>query len=292
MSPFYTAWESGYFTAAGFDVKLTRELPNLESIPLLAAGRLDVGFPGLSAALLNAVARGAAIRIVAGREISSPACNMHDKIYVRRGDFPHGIADLRPLRHRTIAFRSGSSLAPFSLDKLLEHAGMNRTDIEVHPMGTSEAVAALRAKGVDAILSSSADGDLSLRLDALQLAPGPSLADVLPGFQYSFIVFGKRLLEGDVHAGARFLRAYLRGAREFLAGKTPRFMDEYAKSNSLDPKIIRGGCRDSFDHDGRTHLTDLQMYADWAASRGYIEHPIDAGSLVDTRFLDAMEGMV
>jgi NitT/TauT family transport system substrate-binding protein len=291
MSPFYVGYEAGYFRDAGLDLELSRDLPSLQSIPILSAGKLDVGFVGLGVALLNAVSRGAGIRIVAGRQISSPSCNLHDKIYVRRSDFPNGIRDLRQLLHRRIAMKSGTTLGPFCLDKLLERAGMSRADVEIHNMDFNECVAALRAGGVDALLSSSSDGDLGLALRDLQLAPGPSLADVLPNFQYSFIVFGARLLNGDTETGAAFLRAYLRGGRDFLSGKTPAFMDEFARSNQLDPKLVRGACRDSFEHDGRIHFTDLQMYIDWAVRQGKIPHPISVQSLVDTRFLDALQRM-
>jgi NitT/TauT family transport system substrate-binding protein len=287
MSPFYTGYEAGYFRDAGFDLQLTSELPGVQSISLLSAGKVEVSFGGLSTGLMNAVGRGARIRIVAGREISSPACNLHGRIYVRTKDFPNGIQDMRPLRQRKIAVSSGTVTTLFSLDKLLEKSGMSRADVQVLPMQPSERLAALRAGGVSAFLSSATD--LNPMLRDLQIAPGPSIADVLPNYQYSFILFGARLLSGDVRTGAAFLRAYFRGARDYLAGKTPAFMDEFAKSNGLDPKLVRAGCRDSFEHDGRIHLNDMQLVLDWAASQGYIPHPMSAQSLVDTRFLDALQ---
>ncbi len=291
MSPFYTAYEAGYFRDAGIDVELTRDLPNMQSTPLLAAGKLDVGFFILSPGLLNAVARGARLRIAAGRQISSPSCDQNSRIYVRSADFPNGIQDMRQLRHRKIAVKSGTTIASFCLDKLLESVGMSRADVEVRPMGVNECVAALRTGVVDAIVSSSAEGDLSLVAHTLKIEPGPGLADVLPNFQYSFIVFGARLLDGNVRTGASFLRAYFRGAQEYLAGRTPAFLDQFAKSNGLDPKLLRAGCRDSFEHAGRIHFDDVQMFAEWAASRGEIPRPMSAQSLVDTRFLDAMQRM-
>jgi len=287
MSPFYTGYEAGYFRDAGLDLELTKELPGAQSIPLLAGGKLDVGFNGISSGLANAIARGARLRIVAGREISSPSCNLHDKIYVRAADFPGGIHEMRQLRHRRIAISSAGPLGFFCLDKLLESAGMTRGDVEIQRIGPNERIPALRARGVDAFLSSATD--LNPMLRDLGIAPGPSLADVLPNFQYSYIVFGARLLDGDVRIGAAFLRAYFRGARDFLAGKTPAFMDQFAKTNNLDPQLVRAGCRDSFEHEGRVHLSDMQMYLDWAAANGFADGPISARSLTDMRFLDALQ---
>ena len=289
MSPFYAAYEAGYFRHAGLDVELSTELPGIQSIPLLASGNLDVGFPGLTTGLMNAVARGARVRIVAGREISSSSCNLHGRLYGALSTFPNGIQSMRQLRGRRIAVSSSTTIGLFCVDKMLEHEGMNRADVVLRRMGSSERLAALKAGGVDAFLSTSADLDPMLR--ALHLAPGPSLADVLPGFQYSFIAFGSRLLDGDVRTGASFLRAYFRGARDYLAGKSPAFMDRFAKSNGLDPALVRAGCRDSFEHEGRIHFNDLQIAIDWAVSQGYVSRPMNAQSLVDTRFLDAMQRM-
>jgi ABC-type nitrate/sulfonate/bicarbonate transport system substrate-binding protein len=289
MSPFYTGYEAGYFKDAGFDLELMKELPGMQSLPLLAGGKVDVGFIGLSGGLANAVSSGARLRIVAGREMASPSCPLHGKIFVRSKDFPAGIRDLQALRHRRIAISSASPFGWFCIDQLLERAGMTRADVTIEPMGSSERLAALRAGGVDAFVTTSTD--MNPMLKPLGIAPGPSLADVLPNFQYSFIVYGARLLDGDVSTGARFLLAYFRGAQDFLHGKTPAFMDEYAKNNDLDPRQVRAGCRGSFEPDGRIHFGDMQKYLDWAVSHGFLKEPIRAPSLVDTRFLETMQRM-
>jgi NitT/TauT family transport system substrate-binding protein len=288
-SPFYVSYEGGYFTDAGLDVQLMRELPSLQSIPLLAAGKQDVGFVGLSAGLLNAVARGARVRIVAAREIASPSCDLTGMVYVRSSEFPNGIRDMRPLRHRRVSITSTTAAWMLGLDKMLESAGMSRSDVEIRVLSANERVAALRAGSVDAIVVTSMD--MTPMLKTWQIAPGPGMADVLPGFQCAFLVFGARLLDGDVRNGALFLRAYLRGLRDFLAGKTPAFLGEFARSNGLDPKLVQAGCRDAYEHDGKIHLNDIQAFIDWATSHGDITHPMSAQSAVDTRFLEALQGL-
>jgi len=287
MSPFYTAYEAGYFSNAGFNLQLTKELPNVQSIPLLAAGKLDVGFPGLTTGLMNAVERGARVRIVAGRVVVSSSCEPHAGIYVRSSEFPDGVRNMRQLRRRRIAVPNSTTFGLFCLDKLLEREGMSRADVEIHETSANERLAALRAGAVDAFLTLETDMNTTIR--SLQLASGPRLGDVLPNVQYGFIAFGSRLLDGDVRTGASFLGAYFRGVRDFQAGKTPAFMDEFAKTNKLDPALVKAACRDSFEHDGRIHFRDMQTYADWAVDQGYIGRPIRAQDLVDTRFLDALQ---
>jgi len=287
MSPFYMGYESGYYREAGLNLELMKDLPNAQSVSLLAGGKVDAAFPGLAMALPNAVLRGARVRIVAAREICAPGCNLHGRIFVDGRKFPNGVQDMRQLRGHRIAVSLAAIFGQFTLDKLLEHAGMSRADVEIRQMGPNERYAALRSGGVDALVSLSAD--LHPVLGGLKILPGPSLSDILPNFQYGFILFGSHLLDSDVAVGASFLRAYFHGARDYLGGKTPRFVDDFARSNGLDPAVVRAGCRDSFEHDGRIRLNDLQTLLDWALSRGYLEHRMDAQSLVDTRFLHAAQ---
>ena len=93
------------------------------------------------------------------------------------------------------------------------------------------------------------------------------------------------MLAANVDRGARFLSAYLRGAREFARGKTPRFLEELARADRLDGKKAVTSCRDSFVLDGSIDLNSLRLYADWAARNKYISRPVDVSELVDDRFL-------
>ena len=284
-SPFYVGVEAGYYRDAGLDLQLMKELPSLQSIPLLASGKQDVGFVPLTTGLLNAISRGARVRIVAAREIVSPSCALACRIYVRSAEFPNGATDIRQLRHHRISVVSTTGAWMFALDKLLESAGMTRSDVEIRIVSANQRFAALRAGTIDAIVISSIDMTPMMR--AWQIAPGPSMAGVMPGFQITFLVFGARLLDGDVRDGALFLRAWLRGLNDFLAGKTPAFETDYARSNGLDPALIRSGCRDSYQRDGRIRLGDLSEFIAWAVARGDLQHSMSAPGIVDTRFLDA-----
>ncbi len=287
MSPFFVGYEAGYFAQAGFDVQVERAIGSVQAIPLAAGGQLDVCFLAQSAPFLNAVARGARIRIVAGRDIASAACRPVGAVYARRRAYPNGIASLRVFRGKKVAV-SGTlgGTTHFALDILLKHAGMQEGDVEVVALRSGESMVALRSGAVEALVSNSTD--FAPMLESFQLVQGPSLGDVLPGFQYSHVLFGRALLDGDVNAGARFLRVWLRSAREFLAGKTPAFLDEFAINNGLDPKLVRAGCRDGFTHDGGIHTKDLQYYIDWAVSKGYCATRLNANACIDGRFLAAL----
>jgi len=289
MAPFFTAYEAGYFADAGFDVEVDREPASMQAIPLLAGGRLDVSFLSDDSGLLNAVARGARVRIVAGRELASPDCHPIGAVYVRRESFPHGLSSMKPLRGAKIAVGGGiGALSEYALDVLLEHDGMSRDDVQAMRMPRPQAAAALVSGAVAGFVAGGTE--VVAFPQAFEFETGPVMARIQPGFQYSWIVFGSRLLEGDVATGARFLSAYLRGANEYRKGRTPAFVDELAKSQGMDPKVLRSFCRESSEPDGAIHLADLERFVRWAIGRGMCPATLQASALVDGRFLAAMNG--
>ena len=289
MCPFYLALESGYFTGAGFDIEVVRDTQTAQSLPLLAAGKLDVGFIAFGPSVANAVIRGARVRLVAGRELISQSCGSAGTIFLSRKAFPKGVRTMRELRGCRIGFAGSVPGTGQLLGTLLENEGMGPKDIALIRMREPECVAALRTGGLDAYMSSEAGFTPEMR--HLDLVRGPSVADLLSNFQYSFIAFGSRLLDGPVETGARFLRAYFRGAAEFLGGRTPRFLDDFARSADLDPQLLRQTCRATFERDGSIHLEDLRRNMRWMTAQGLCPANLDPGMFIDTRFLEAARSL-
>jgi NitT/TauT family transport system substrate-binding protein len=284
MSGLYLAQELGYFTEAGLQIEIERIATTVQAMPLAATGKLDVVFCGASAALVNAIARGSRLRIVAGREIAAPSCSDFSVLYGRRAVFPGGLEDLGLLKGKRIGADQTAAIGQFGLDMVLASAGMTADELGVLKLGRSELLTAFLSGKLDAIIAS----DCTRRFTQLrdQIVRGISLADVLPNVQVSFVVFGARLLDGDPDAGVKFLAAYLRGAKEFLAGKTPKFHDELAISNGMDPVEARKACRDSFVPDGRIDLPSIDRFVQWARVKELCPIPIQAAQLVDMRFLE------
>lgn len=285
MSGFYCALESGYFREQDLDIDVheVRGGPPT-TIPALSGGALDLAFSGFAPAVINAVDQGSPVRVAAGREILTPDCGDFGSVYGRPEAFPKGLDDLRALKGKRVAVSFATSLAAFFLDVLLEKCGLTMKDLQVSYMGSPEALAALRGKHIDALMSQVLFG-----LTIAEMIPGlvrnPGIIALLPGFQYSYIYYGATLLSGTGDAGKRFMRAYLKGCRDFAQGKTPRFLDQFAKSNNLDPEKVRDSCRSNVAVDGAIRQDSLQFYIEWAVRRGYCPRSIPASRLVDTRFL-------
>lgn len=288
LSGAYLAEEVGYFRDAGFSLNILR-LSGLQTMPLLAGGRLDLVFSPVNAGSINAMTRGLPLRVVAGREVANPNCGETFSLFAHRSAFDGGSIEPRRLKGKRFAVRSGG-MSNFVLDTFLDEVGMTSSDIEQVDLSVREAIAALSTGTIDALF----DSEFSYSL----LATSPDVvkvwrfAEARPFHQYSYIIFGETLLQADVKVGARFLAAYLKGAGDFLDGRTPQFMRDFAASHGLDEKITVSACRDTFVRDGSIDLKSLQAYADWHVKSGRVQEPVDVSTLIDLRFLEEAQRML
>lgn len=286
MSGLYLAEEQGYFADLGLRIEIEKSAHSSHAVPLAAGGKLDVVFGSLGPSLINAIARGSRLRIVAGRDFAAPGCCDLSVLYGQRALFSDGLNDMDLLRGKRIGANLRMGMSEFCVETILKSAGMNVDDLDLVNIGRSELIVAFISGKLDAAFLS----DFARRSEIMtdQIVSGISIADVLPNYMFSFISFGARLLDGDPGIGTRFLSAYLRGVSEFVAGKTPRFHDELAISNGFDPVAARNACRNNFVIDGRIDLPSLDRFIQWAAAKGYCLNSIPASQLVDMRFLERM----
>ena len=284
MSSLWLTQELNYFKDAGIDARIEQPPGSSESIALLAGGKADVVFTAYGVPLLSAMLKGLPIRIVAGREIASTTCGNVGAIYAMRKRFPAGLADLRVLKGKRVAINPYIGLAHFALETHLASAGMTAEDVIQIPVRAPENVAALIGGSADALLLIT-EFDRNLARVLSETVHTSGIARYYPNLQYSHVFYGKRLLEGDVDLGRRFLAAYLRGAREFARGTTPEYMKKFANKRAADAGEVVAACRDTFTLNGDIDLHSLQLINDWALRRKYVTQPVEASSLVDTRFL-------
>lgn len=279
----YLALERGYFRDAGFDVHL-RVVTGASNISAaVVEGRLDAGTYSSSPGLFNAVARGARVRLVLGREIVNASCGDAAAIYARKKAFPKGTSDIRQWdgkRFATIGSRAG--MDSFFLDTMLARAGLDPAKTPRFTLNHAQAVAAMIAGSMDAMVNGS---PLPVAVDRAEIVRELAGARAIEPLQYSFICFGSRLLDAGTSIGARLLAAYLRAGKDFLAGATPQYLKDYVASNGLDESVLKG-CRATFSLDGTIDMKSLKTAVDWGIARGFTDAGVSAEALVDRRFLE------
>jgi len=282
--PIYVAQEAGYFETAGLDVELHEEPSSPTTTALLAGGEVDVSFNAIHPSHINLISRGAKIRYVAGREVATSQCGARMVLYGSAKVFPNGITDLRQLAGKRFSVTRQGNLGEFSADTILASVGLSTADMKVSYLREADAAAALAGGHLDAMIGSQSQHDAGEFRD--KVVRGPGLADVLPGFQYSFALFGQKLLEGDPEIGISFLLAYLKGARDYLQGATGDYIDSFASAHNLDPESIRNACRETFEPTGRLYPESFEYFVAWGIRKGYCDAAMAKVQPFETRFID------
>src|SRR5215207_6953320 len=80
----YIADEKGFFRELGIEIQYEKVGSSGEMIPLLSTGQFDIGGPGISAGLLNALARGVDIKLVADKGSVSSKANSYMSFVARK----------------------------------------------------------------------------------------------------------------------------------------------------------------------------------------------------------------
>jgi NitT/TauT family transport system substrate-binding protein len=281
MSPLYLAYERGYFREAGIDLDIRPTRNSVEALPLVARGVLDAGLFSLMPGVVNAIAKGAKLRLVAAREHFSP-CTDTGVIYRRKDRFPTGGHDASSWRGRRITLSTKTSTTDFAIDNWRKSLGLPFDGIDRRYMDRAGSLAALLSGSVDALANGFAlPLNLGGKQSQIEIIDTPRA--LLDGVQFSNIYFAERLLSNlDLAAG--FMAAYTRGTREYIAGANPKFLEDWIVQNQMDRQLVLAACRQSFAPDGAVHAPDVQRQIDWFVERGYCEQAVPAAALIDTRW--------
>jgi ABC-type nitrate/sulfonate/bicarbonate transport system substrate-binding protein len=125
---------------------------------------------------------------------------------------------LRQLKGKRVAIQGQANIGEFWLDVVLETAGLSSDDVMLVNLRIPEALAALTAGKIDAMVGAHSILDES-RLASAQVVRSIGFGRVLPNFHTHHVLFGASLLAGDPERGSRFLAAYFQAVRDFLGEK-------------------------------------------------------------------------
>jgi NitT/TauT family transport system substrate-binding protein len=124
-------------------------------------------------------------------------------------------------------------------------------------------------------------------LDAGSAVKWMPFYDVVPGYQYGFMLFGPSLLKDHPELGRRFMRAYLRAVRQYNSeGKTPRHLEILSKQLRLDVEFLKRTCWPYHANDGQIDIERLNHYQDWALAEGFVDRKLTVEELWDRSFVD------
>jgi NitT/TauT family transport system substrate-binding protein len=283
-APFDIAEAEGFFSEQNLEVEFIRLTRPSDALPSLAQGDVDIGAGLLTVALMNAIAGGARIKLVADKgHLAADGCT-HSALLVTQSLVESGALDqpdlLRGLRLEI------NPLLPeaFYTDLALREVGLSLDDLEILTLPPAAEPDALATGAVDLLVA--AEPQLSLLEKTGNAVIWRRSEQVIPGTQWASVLYGRSLLDERQDVGERFMVAYLKAVRQYNEGKTPRNVEILMNRTGLAEELLRSACWPPIDNDIRVKTGSLREYQEWAVSRGIAERVLTEDELADHRFAE------
>jgi len=294
-APIFVGVDKGFFKEFGVEPELVFFQAAAPIATALAAGQVEVGATGLTAALYNIVLGGQQLWIVADKGREWPGYPL-TAIVVQKELWDGGLRSVGDLKGKRIGITQLGSTFHYHLGNILEKERLTLADVKVVPLQAMPAVMeALKGRQVDAILLP-------------QPFPGTAAAqgfgrilawagDLFPWQVATVFYSGK--FAGDRARAVSFMKGYVKSSRYYhdavLVQKDGRIQpgahhDEVvaitSKYTGARPEIIRLGFPYQ-DRNGRLLVGDIDRQMTWWVKHGFMKTTLPLKAVVDTSFLEA-----
>jgi len=284
FAPHAIAMAEGYFEAQGLDVELVHMSTTSDAVPALLRGGIDVGAGLIKVADFNAMARGAALRIVADQGHTFGGECVTAALVARPGFL--NVNDPASADHVRGARVSATPLSygEYVLETFATSRGLALSDLALRRLPAASAVNALADGSLD--FTYFAEPFVTYATQAGRGVLWKPLQEIVPDAQLAAVLFGPNLLTKDRDAGRRFLIAYLRGVRRYAEGKTPRNVEIIAKETGLSPEVVRAACWTAIRENGRIDVESVLEFQRWAVRRGVLDAALPPAAFWDPSFAE------
>jgi NitT/TauT family transport system substrate-binding protein len=285
----FVGLEKGFFRAEGIDLELVTLRGADELIPALATDRLQAIGVGMSVQLFNAQDRGIDLKIVAdkGRVTSGQRW----LALVVRADLADKIKDYRDLRGLTIAGGGRGTFLENQLFTALQKGGLAPPDARIVELPFPDMVPALANKAIDAAMM--LEPFITLATD-LKTGVRWKTVDEIVDFpaQNAVIAYSARFANEQTDVAQRWMVAYLKGMRAYLAAVTEgtdraAVIDILSRHTGVKDRSLYERMQPvGFDPTGRVDLRSFEDGQRWFLKLGLQRRKADFARLVDNRFVD------
>jgi NitT/TauT family transport system substrate-binding protein len=293
---FYLALDRGYFAEEGLDVEPVSIGSGGRMIPALGAGQVEVGGGGMSAALINAIARDVPLRLIADKGSLRQGFG-YESLIVRKDLFESGAVTTVPdLKGRKIALNSTTSMDFFLLNGALESGGVRLDDTVLEEISFSDMIAALANGSVDAAISLEPIATAIVHQGVgIKLL---TLESVMPNAQVGVIMYAPHFMRDQPEAARRFAIAYLRGMRDhnraFTTGeRRDEAIQTLIKHTSIkDPLVYDTMVPPGLNPDGYINLDGVMAAQEFWRRSNLLQATLPAESVVDHSYVDYAIGVL
>lgn len=285
FAPFFIAEEEGYFAEQGLKIEYVKLTGSEAAIPALAKGQVDVVGAAISTALLNAIASGENIKIVAGRfYLAADGCPFG--AFLARRDLVEAGALKSPaqLKGRRVVVEQVASMDGYLTGKLLARDSLTLADVEIVDAPPPAQLEAFGKGTID--LTNAFEPWITRLVGTGHAVLWMPIQQVLPDFQAAFNVYGSSILEKNPDAGRRFMVAYLKAVWQYNGGKTERNLEILVTHTGLDREVLEKACWPSIRSDGNINVQSVLDFQEWAVEKGYLDSSVTEEQFWDPSFVE------
>jgi NitT/TauT family transport system substrate-binding protein len=281
--PLIIAQEEGYFIEQNLDVEFVRLQDGSQMTPMLIQGDLDVTAQGININMLNAIVDGK-IKMVADRGyLAADGCT-YDGILAPPAWIDKFNAS--PIEALTEARISTDALGfeGFMVDQLFMEYGVTLASTNITEFPPTTLLEAVQNDALD--LMTEGEPWLTRLTDSGLVSVWKTYQEIVPDMQFGVLMYGPNFLEENQEAGIRFMKAYLKGLRQYNEGNTDRNVEILTEYTGLEADLVQRSCWPPMHGDGMIITDTIDAYQEWALSKGYIEGMIPVDDYWDPSFVE------
>ncbi len=284
FAPLLIAQEEGYFAEQNIEIEFISLTKSAHGLPSLVQGKLDVLAGTLTAGLLNSIAQGAYVRIVAGKGHVTRGPRPYTAMLVGKQLAEQGaLSEPARLRGKRL-LGSQDNTAGYFADLALRKLRLGPEDVELSYAPAAARFGAAEQGVMD--LAVMAEPWVTRTVEGGYGTTLVSDFEVMPDGQIACVLFGPSLLVENPEAGRRFMVAYLKGVRQYSLGKTERNLALLAKCTRLDPELLSKAHWVPCHEDGSINVQSVVDFQGWAAEKGLVDRIITPQEFWDPSFAE------
>jgi NitT/TauT family transport system substrate-binding protein len=290
----YIGFDRGYFAAEGLEVNFVVLDSGGKMIAPLGSGQLDVGSGALSAGFYNAVDRRVDMRIVADRGHTAPGFDYQTlavrKSLVDSGAFK-GLADLKG---KKMGFAAPGVTSISVLNEAMKANGMTVADAELVYLSFPQQLVALKNGAIDGSIFIEPYATIGVQAgDIVRVMPTENFYH---GDLIGVIFYGEKLIDERPEVGRKFMRAYLRAVRDYMAAihdghisgpGSDSIVESLVAHFHVPETVVRAMYAQFIDVNGRIPMESLRRDWQFFKDQGLIKGVTPVDSIVDMSFVDS-----
>jgi NitT/TauT family transport system substrate-binding protein len=290
FGPVYIAQEEGFFAQQGITVQFEKVTGSSAAFPLLVNGDIDILSGPVTTGMVNVIAKGTRVRIVADKGSVVPGACPSNAFMVRRALFDNGtVRNISDLKGMKVMGLTGSTDQSYTFVRALAKGNLTQDDVELVKMDYPSAVVAFENGAIDAaVLTEPYITQTVSSGSAVVLLPGD---EYIPGYALP-LVYGPSILERNPEAGRKFMVAYLQGVKQYNQGKTERNLAIIGKYTGLDRDILNQTCWYPVSEDGSLSRQGIRDSLDWMYANKGIAQNLEDDQLYDMSYVDYANGIM